>query len=104
MYILMTSPSGQKEPVVADTGSAADRRHIEKLWHDRLIEARRKYDLAVAETRLAGEDFRTRQLPTPDGGANLVGALKAESQVRDEYMRVLRIFSDLVLQGERPKE
>jgi len=89
---------------VPDTGSIENHQDLEKLWHDRLVEARKKYDVAVTETRTASDDFRTQQLPTPDGGGNLAGALKAEGRARDEYMRVLRIFSDLVLQGERPEE
>jgi hypothetical protein len=85
-------------------GSVDSHQHLTEAWHARVMSARKKYDLAVSLTRIASQDFRTRQLPTPDGGSNLVGALRTESRARDEYMRVLRIFSDLVLRGEIPKE
>ena len=84
--------------------SGGKNEHLMEVWHARVIAARKQYDVAVRQTRMASQDFRVRQLPTPDGGAKLVGTLKAERQARDEYMRALRIFSDLVLRGVGPDE
>jgi len=87
-----------------ESGPPNERQRVEDLWRIRLDEAHKNYNLAVAEARTAGADFHSRQLPTPDGSANLVNALRTERVARDEYMRVLRIFTDLVAHGKRPEE
>jgi hypothetical protein len=38
------------------------------------------------------------------GDSFLADKLRAETMARDEYMRVLRIFTDLVVSGKRPEE
>ena len=42
--------------------------------------------------------------PDPDGRLALNLALQEESAARTEYMRVLRIFTRLILQGTPPEE
>jgi hypothetical protein len=81
-----------------------DNQRISDLWRGRLLDARKIYEQAATKTKMAGTDFRAWTLPTPDGGANLVGALRAESIARAEYIRTLRIFTDLVISGQGPEE
>jgi hypothetical protein len=83
-----------------------DSQHLLDLWRGRLLEARKTFELAVTETKTADMDFTAGTLPTPDGGVNLVGRLRAETRARDEYMRVLQIFTDLVVSGsgKKPEE
>ena len=78
-------------------------KRLEDFWRLRLKDARAQYDLAAGLCKMAGTEFTDGTLPTPDGGANLFSALSAEGAARDEYMRVLRIFADLVLRGKRPE-
>jgi len=81
-----------------------ENRWLEDRWQSRLKDARVQYDLAAARFKTAGTEFTNRTLPTPDGGLNLVSAIRAETVARREYMRVLRIFTDLVAHGKRPEE
>ena len=83
-------------------GSLHDRPRIEELWRIRLVEARLNYSRTVAESQAIGINFRSHELPPPDGGASVINALKAERVARDEYMRVLRIFTDLMVHGKKP--
>jgi hypothetical protein len=84
--------------------TSGDSQRILDLWRGRLLEAKSKYDLAVTEAKGAGTSFRAGTLPTPDGSHNLINAIRAETQARDEYLRVLRVFMDLVVDGKRPEE
>ena len=77
---------------------------MQSLWQARLKDAKVQHSLAADRFKTAGMEFANRTPPTPDGGANLVFAIRAESTARREYMRVLRIFTDLVVSGTRPEE
>lgn len=77
---------------------------IEELWRSRLREAKSRYDSAAVASRDTMQNFRQRSLPTPDGGAALKNALGAERVARSEYMRVLRILTDLCVNGKLPDE
>ena len=72
-------------------------------WRAQLTEAKEKYSLAADQYRTASRDFRDRALLTPDGGLNLNTCLQAENKARDEYMRVLHIFTALVMTGKVPE-
>jgi len=79
-----------------------DNQRIADLWRGRLLDARKKYELAATEAKTAGTDFTQGTLPTPDGNQHMVNTLRAETSARKEYMRVLQIFTDLVVSGKRP--
>lgn len=72
------------------------------LWRGRLIEARKKYDQAVAELQTASTALKAGTLPTFDGSTKQI--LRTETQALDEYMRILRIFTELVISGKAPEE
>ncbi|HEY2019060.1 MAG TPA: hypothetical protein VGH38_36390 [Bryobacteraceae bacterium] len=74
----------------------------EELWRARLHEAKLRYDAAASASRDTMQSFRQRSFPTPDGGAALKNALSKERVARSEYMRVLRILTDLCVNGKSP--
>ena len=84
--------------------TSSDSERVVDLWRGRLLEARKKYDLAVTEVKTAGTDFTAGTLPTPDGSQNMISTLRAETKARDGYLRFLRIFMDLVASGKVPEE
>jgi len=86
-----------------EKGPVISPQDVEELWRGRLAAAKAHYETAVARFRTASEDFRTHQAPSPDGGFGVHVAIAAESSARKEYMRVLRLFTDLVLYGRIPE-
>lgn len=89
---------------MSDNGPGISPQDVEVLWRGRLAGAKASYETAVARFRTASEDFRSNHTPSPDGGFSVHLAIAAESSARKEYMRVLRLFTDLVLYGKIPNE
>lgn len=77
---------------------------IEDRWRSRLAEAKRNHDRAVVEFRRAAEVYRAREIPASDGNLGLHQAIASESTARREYIRILRLFTDLVVHGRIPKD
>jgi hypothetical protein len=78
------------------------RAEVEQVWRARLADSRRKYDLSVAQCRNALAEQKRFAMPAPDGSFAVRQALLRESTARDEYMRVLKVFTDLVIRGTIP--
>ena len=76
---------------------------MEEDWRHRVKVARTKYDLAVAECRKVLAEQKKWPLPAPDGSGSVRNAHVQESVARDEYMRVLRVFTDLTIHGKIPE-
>ena len=75
------------------------------LWRDRLLEARKNYDLAVTKVKTVGTDFTSGSTPCPaSDGSQKVVSFRAEATALKEYIRVLQIFTDLVVSGKKPEE
>ena len=68
----------------------------------RLSESRTKYGLSVTRFRKVLEEQMHLGIPAPDGSLAVRNARIQESTARNEYMRVLKIFTDLVLRGNIP--
>jgi hypothetical protein len=77
---------------------------MEEYWRDRTTAARRKYELAVAQAREVLEEQKRWPLPAPDGSGAVRNALLQESAARNEYMRTLKVFTDLTIHGKVPEE
>jgi hypothetical protein len=80
------------------------RRKLEAEWHQRLKRARSLYEgkVAIRKEMLAERsEWPISLQPDRDGRFALHLALQEESAARKEYMRVLRIFTKLILQGAR---
>jgi hypothetical protein len=77
---------------LSDQGSADSRLAQQETWRKRLAEAEARYNEAAAELQQAV--------------ARQTGVVEARARVqaaRAEYLRVLRIFSDLVFRGKAPE-
>jgi hypothetical protein len=86
------------------SGSREDRRRCEEIWRERLRQAEIRFQLAAAHSRQMHAEYSSGSMPSPDGQPALRKALKKENAARAEYMRVLRLFSRLILYGEHPEE
>ena len=65
---------------------------LEDLWRERLNAARYSYELS----KLAAEEVSVERRDT--------GIASAGTQALSEYLRVLKVFTGLVLDGRIPKE
>jgi hypothetical protein len=82
---------------------AQSERELEDVWRERLREARLKYEEAAKAFRATwGEHFESR--PTADPTLAIQQARNIESQALSEYMRVLEVYADLVVNGKLPPE
>src|SRR4051794_14141670 len=88
----------------AMSGHKQSRAELEQLWRTRLLECGAKYESCVAEFRKVLEE--QRQVGTSAGGRSIAerNALLRKSVARKEYIRVLRIFTDLLVSGKVPEE
>jgi hypothetical protein len=83
------------------------RREVEAAWRERVDLVRSRYGDKVAICRqMVGERpvWPKSLPPDPDGRFALNQALKEESAARTEYMRLLRIYTELILYGTPPKD
>jgi hypothetical protein len=83
--------------------SSPSRQELEEIWRQRVREARLRYEEACAAFRSTwGEHFETGLSADPTHA--IQEARKVESQALAEYVRVLKIFTELVLRGEAPRD
>jgi hypothetical protein len=76
---------------------------LEDIWRQRVREARLRYEAASAAFRKTwGEHFEQRLSVDPTHA--IQQARKVESEALAEYMRALKIFTDLVLHGKIPPD
>jgi hypothetical protein len=80
------------------------RRELEDVWRERVQAQYRLYRSASEQFRKVLEEQRHATKPSPDGNQAVFNALELENSARKEYMRVVRIFSDLTLRGKIPEE
>ena len=77
------------------------RLNLEDTWRERVKAARVRYDKASREFRSVwGEHFEERLAADPTFAIQL--ARKHETAALQEYMRALKIYSDLLLRGQMP--
>jgi len=79
-----------------------NREEMELLWKARLEAAHERYDFAKAQLKETLSAQQAGLLIAPDGSVAVRDARLKESGARSEYMRVLRIFTDLVLRRKIP--
>ena len=73
-------------------------------WRERLKNAKLQLEFAALYLKEVREVFIAGNLLAPDGDFAYQRALREEYRARAEYMRVLRIVHDLVIDGKLPKE
>lgn len=76
-----------------------EHQELAQLWRGRLRDAEIRLDFALNFMAEVQRDFPH---PTVDGKNAHHSALQAEQLALAEYKRVLRIFTDLVLDGKIP--
>ena len=80
------------------------RAELEQVWRTRLSESRTSYDVSVAQCRKVLKEQKRFGIPAPDGSFAVRQALVQETAARNDYMRVLQIFTDLVVRGKIPPD
>src|SRR3954451_20025777 len=83
----------------AMSGHNQSRAELEQLWRTRLLECGAKYESCVADLCKLLE--RQKQLGTAahNGSLDVRNAHRQEAACRNEYLRVLRIFTDILVSG-----
>jgi hypothetical protein len=74
------------------------------VWTARLHQSRAVYDSAVSRFREVLADQHKGLMPAPDGSQAVRNARLQESAARNEHMRILRIFTELVVAGKIPED
>ena len=74
------------------------------LLRKRLNDALHQLNSATLHLREVQQEYRSRSIPSPDGGLAFRQALRAETQARHEYMRVAMILHELLMHGTIPSE
>ena len=99
----LCSVSGQSVLLLGMPVNAA-RLELQGRWRDRLGTARQKYNVAVVRCTTVMAEQRQCSLPAPDGSYAFRIARQEESAARNEYMRLLRVVNELILQGIIPEK
>jgi hypothetical protein len=81
-----------------------DREELEDRWRKRVTDAKLRLDLARNYVKEVQRDLPRDDIPAPDGDYAYRKALHAENSALAEYKRVLRIFTDLTVNGKIPDE
>ena len=80
----------------------SDRAQVEELWRSRLKESYSRYMDAAAKYRDAFAANSQGQLPRPDGSFSVTQAHREESAALNEYVRFLRIYTEIATQQKQP--
>jgi hypothetical protein len=87
--------------VPRDRDIAAQRE--EEVWAARVEAARSNYSFAESQLRQVVAGQKEWPLPEPHGSALIEAARLQEVATRNEYLRSLKIFSELLVAGEVPE-
>ncbi len=74
------------------------------LWRTRLEKAKATYALAVAEFRRLSEEYREQEMPRGDSGLALRRAIADEDEARRQYTKILKQFTELIVNGKPPSD
>ena len=85
-------------------GQRSARQALEEMWRDRLHEAEDRFRNASEQYRRLQQQFQTGPVRPSVSKREVQEALRLENEARLEYMRVLQIFTRLVLRGVQPPE
>jgi hypothetical protein len=75
---------------------------VEDSWRQRLEKAQGCYRQATAQYRELLREYSQVTPDEPDGALAL--ARREESEALAEYIRVLRLFTELTVKGQMPEE
>lgn len=85
-------------------GQRSARQALEEMWRDRLHQAEERFHNASERYRHLQQQFQTGSVRPTVSDRDLQDALRGENEARLEYMRVLQVFTRLVLRGVQPPE
>jgi len=88
--------------ILSETDPALSRLAQQEIWRKRLSSAEAAYQAVAEELRLAL--LRNNEAAAPDIGPEVAAAASRKAAARAEYLRVLRVFTDLVLRGKSPAD
>lgn len=88
--------------IVPKRGDLKGQRAAEEYWAEKLKKARNRYRVAKSQLRQAVAGQRKWPVSEPGGSASLRIARLRDVTARNEYVRALKIFSELLLHGEGP--
>jgi hypothetical protein len=77
---------------------------LETLWRQRLTSAEERLARAVSDSKRVLSEVQEGVMVPPDGSLAVRNVHLEESRARQEYMRVLRAFTDLTLYGVTPED
>ena len=77
---------------------------LEIQWRQRLTKAEERLAKAVAASKVVLAEFQEGMMVPPDGSLAVRNVHFEESRARDEYMKALRVFTDLTLYDKIPEE
>jgi hypothetical protein len=80
-----------------------NKRELEDMWRERVREARDRYTQATGLFRATWDKHFDMQMNS-DGVHAIQRAREAESRALAEYVRVMKIFANLVISGHIPPE
>src|SRR6185295_15568686 len=81
-----------------------ERQNLEDVWRMKLEEASNRYKAANVCYRKKLEEQSKGLCNDEDASAALIGAQQEESQTLAEYLRILKMFTDLTVYGKIPRE
>ena len=79
------------------------RARLEQVWRVRLEQAAERHKLAKATCAKVLEEFNNALTVPPDGSQAIKRATLEENAAREEHMKILKEFTDLILRGKIPK-
>ena len=82
----------------------ATREELERHWRKRVRDARIRLQFARSYLKELQQDLKSGAIPPPDGDFVYRRAIQADREALDDYARLLRIFTDLVVYGKPPIE
>ena len=80
------------------------RQRLEALWRSRVTDAKLRLEFARLFLKEVQTDLAADVVPVADGQFAFRQALRAENAALAEYNRVLRIYTDLTMNGTVPDE
>ena len=81
-----------------------DQAKLEEIWRLRLEAAAERHKIAKAQCAKTLEEFSNGLTVPPDGSQAVKRATLEEKTSRDERMKILKAFTDLILHGKIPKD
>ncbi len=89
---------------MAGASLRTSRLEMEDFWRERLEMARIEYDLAYATFVQVVRDQAEWPMPATEPSAATEKARLQQSRALNKYQRVLKIFTDLTVDGKIPEE